>query len=54
MGTSMYVGEHHFPHGYSGVAHRSSSRKTKNSRRKNLFPVALALLVAGIVVSSRR
>lgn len=36
MGTSLYRREHDFPNVYSGVARRSSSRKTKSSRRKNL------------------
>jgi hypothetical protein len=32
----MYLREHHSPNVYSGFMHRSSSRKAKNSRRKNL------------------
>lgn len=36
VGTSLYLREHQFPNVYPGVMHWSSSRRTKNSLRKNL------------------
>jgi HJR/Mrr/RecB family endonuclease len=42
MATSLCLREHHFSNVYSGVVHYSSSRKTKNSRQKNLSSEAVA------------